>query len=319
MGAGNMMGGGGGSNPKLNAKNRGAFAVGGMGRPGNGGVAGTIPGLNINRDRWKGFNADQRQDWRAFQQAGGKAGTGGGFGAFQRTNAMTNAMQDMRNRGGAITQSIMDGPVASQPASDSATTYERIQAVNPGSISAAAQHALSGLGYQLGIAGPPSDPMSGTAPPQATTSPPASDYAGAMVPAQGTAPPAAPPPAASTPAQGAFARQRRDQTPGIGGQDANWWRQVGYTPHFVSQLPGLLQQAGDYNYGGMDPSTVNWSDPRAIRRAAAFLPYDVSQYRSNGRGRGGGSVWNGWKPGDFEGRGMPISAPPSMLPNSGGA
>lgn len=284
MGAGNMMGGGGGSNPKLNAKNRGAFAVGGMGRPGNGGGAGTIPGLNINRDRWKGFNADQRQDWRAFQQAGGKAGTGGGFGAFQRTNAMTNAMQDMRNRGGAITQSIMDGPVASQPASDSATTYERIQAANPPAVNQ-----------------------------------PVSDYAGAMVPAQGTAPPAAPPPAASTPAQGAFARQRRDQTPGIGGQDANWWRQVGYTPHFVSQLPGLLQQAGDYNYGGMDPSTVNWSDPRAIRRAAAFLPYDVSQYRSNGRGRGGGSVWNGWKPGDFEGRGMPISAPPSMLPNSGGA
>ncbi len=315
MGAGNMMGGGGGgSNPKINAKNRGAFAVGGMGRPGNGGGAGTIPGLNINRDRWKGFNADQKQGWRAFQQAGGKAGTGGGFGAFR---TQTPPQQGAVGGGNSIPPTIPPNTGAMPPnTGPSATPVGNVDkqftssAALSNLISSYPQIAsqlggvLGQLGGQSGIAGggggstQPGDGV-GTTPPNTG---PAST------------------PVGNTPkSAGAFARQRRDQTPGIGGQDANWWRQVGYTPHFVSQLPGLLQQAGDYNYGGMDPSTVNWNDPRAIRRAAAFLPYDVSQYRSNGRGRGGGSVWNGWKPGDIQGRGMPLFSPPSMLPNSGGA
>lgn len=299
MGAGNMIGGGGGgNNPKLNAKNRGAFAVGGMGRPGNGGGAGTIPGLNINRDRWKGMNADQKQGWRDYQQAGGRAGTGGGFGAFQRQQ-----MPQMSQ--------TPPGALPSQPAQNT-TPPDSGPAVDPvGNVDKQVQ-AGAGLSGLLAAHPQLASQFGGVLGSLA-------GLGGGGQPSQGTTPPAAPPPATSPPAQGGFARQRRNDAPGIGGKDAKWWQTVGYTPRFVSQLPGLLQQAGDWNYGGMDISTVDWNDPRAVRRAASFLPYDVSQYRSNGRGRGGGSVWNGWKPGDFEGRGMPISAPPSMLPNSGGA
>lgn len=290
--------------PTFNAK-QGAF---GAGKMKSGQAASPWQQFAANRPKLAGMNGQQRRDFMAE-----RPGVRNAFGAWKQNNqGAINDWRTAKNAGAfapTTATQLTQGALAAQ--NNAVPPENTIPAQDPQLLSQI--DPSSEIGQRILNA------MSGTVPPQATTSPPASDYAGAMVPAQGTAPPAAPPPAASTPAQGAFARQRRDQTPGIGGQDANWWRQVGYTPHFVSQLPGLLQQAGDYNYGGMDPSTVNWSDPRAIRRAAAFLPYDVSQYRSNGRGRGGGSVWNGWKPGDFEGRGMPISAPPSMLPNSGGA
>lgn len=109
------------------------------------------------------------------------------------------------------------------------------------------------------------------------------------------------------------------QRTGLGGHDAQWWRDVGYTPHFVSQLPGLLDQALGMNRGGMDPATVDWNDPRSIRRAAAFLPMNTGQFSNGGRPMGmryNAQLWNGWNPGDPSGRGV------TMLPfveNSGGS
>lgn len=98
---------------------------------------------------------------------------------------------------------------------------------------------------------------------------------------------------------------------GLGGRDAQWWKDVGYTPHFISQLPGLLDHAMMMNRGGMDPATVDWNDPRSIRRAAAFLPMDTSQFSNGGRPMGmnyNADLWRGWSPGDPSGRGV------TMLP-----
>lgn len=283
MGAGNMMGGGGGSNPKLNAKNRGAFAVGGMGRPGNGGGAGTIPGLGINRDRWQGMNQQQRQGWRDMRQAGV-----GGAGAF----ANYQAAQNMRDRGQQLTQ----GALAAQ--NNAVPPENTIPAQDPQLLSQI--DPSSERGQRILNA------MSGTVPQQATTSPPADQ--------------AAPPPATSPPAQGAFTKQPRGLRTGLGGKDANFWRDVGYSPHFVSQLPGLLDQTMALNYGGMDPATVDWNDPRSIRRAAAFLPMDKSQFMNQGRPMGmkyNSKLWGDWKPGDYMGRGTSIT-PPYAMNNSGG-
>ena len=242
MGAGNM---GGGAGPKLNAKNQGAFAPGGMGRPnpGNGGGNGMVPGLGIRRDRWQGMNAQQRGDWRDMRQAGGR-----GPGAFATQQAGIQSAS-------AATQNGMPsqvGPTATQ---------------NP----------VSG-GGNPGIDIPAGDPKGGQS------------------------------------GVGAFATPGRagEDRVGLGGMDANWWKQVGYTPHMVSQLPRLLEQAGSMNLGGVPADQVDYNDPRSVRRAISMLPMDTSRFSNNGRAMGmkwNPKAWGNWKPGAPYGVGAGLTLP----------
>lgn len=290
MGAGNMGGGGG---PKLNAKNQGAFAPGGgMGRPnpGNGGGNGMVRGLGIQRDRWQGMTPQQRAGWRDMRQAGG-----GGAGAFatQQATAAQNTM-----------------PPVSPPATDGAANVPKQG--DSGAL-AALIAANPGIAEQLGgsltsLMGKASGPMSGAAS-QNTGAP------SGVAPEPGTTGPDKTPPAA-----GAFApQQRQEPRTGLGGMDANWWKQVGYSPYAVSQLPGMLANAGGLNRGY---SPVNdWNNPNQIRRAIQSLPMDMSRYANNGRAMGMNfdpKTWGNWKPGRFQGVGPAMDFPNPDLVNGGG-
>lgn len=103
---------------------------------------------------------------------------------------------------------------------------------------------------------------------------------------------------------------------GLGGHDAEWWRRVGYSPHMVSMLPGLINQSAQFGYG-YAPVT-DWNDPNQIRRAIQMLPIDASRYSNNGRAMGMNydrNVWGNWRPGDAYGVGAYIGAP---IPEGGG-
>lgn len=112
---------------------------------------------------------------------------------------------------------------------------------------------------------------------------------------------------------GAFApQQRQEPRTGLGGMDANYWRQVGYTPHMVSQLPRLLEQAGSMNLGGVPADQVDYNDPRSVRRAISMLPMDTSRFSNNGRAMGmkwNPKAWGDWKPGAPYGVGAGLTLP----------
>lgn len=106
---------------------------------------------------------------------------------------------------------------------------------------------------------------------------------------------------------------------GLGGHDAQWWRQVGYSPYAVSQLPGALANAGGLNRGYVP--VTDWNNPNQIRRAIQSLPMDMSRFANGGAAMGMNydpAVWGNWRPGDFAGRGRPLDFPNYDLVGGGG-
>lgn len=105
---------------------------------------------------------------------------------------------------------------------------------------------------------------------------------------------------------------------GLGGHDAEWWRRVGYSPYAVSQLPGMISNAGALNRGYLP--VTDWNNANQIRRALDMMP-GMSAHMNNGRPMGmnyDAQLWGNWRPGDFAGRSRPMDYPNPDLIGGGG-